>query len=65
LTGGRHWLQMPIQESQTANFGEANPAALLAVLDQQGNTVRPLGLRAVVGERGAAGHSEHAAARGV
>lgn len=49
LTGGKHWLKMPVQESQAANFGDGNPASLLAVLEQQGNTVHALGMKVVDG----------------
>ena len=49
VTGGRHWIQMPVQQSGTANLGGSNPASALAVLEQQGNTVRSLGTKIVGG----------------
>jgi hypothetical protein len=49
LTGGRQWLQMPLAQSQTASLGNSDPASLLAVLEQQGNTVRALGMKVVDG----------------
>jgi hypothetical protein len=46
---GRNWIQMPTQQSGSADFGATSPASSLTVLEQQGNTVRKLGTKIVGG----------------
>jgi len=49
LTGGRHWIQTPVQQSGTANLGGTDPSASLTLLEQGGNTVRTLGTKIIGG----------------
>jgi hypothetical protein len=49
LTGGRSWIQMPVQQSGSANIAGSSPASSLRVLAQQGNAVRKLGTKIVDG----------------
>jgi hypothetical protein len=49
LTGGRKWIQMPVQQSAAANLVGSDPVASLSTLEQQGSTVRVLGTRVIAG----------------
>jgi hypothetical protein len=49
LTGGREWIETPMQLSGSANLGATSPAASLAILEQRGNTVRSLGTKTIDG----------------
>jgi hypothetical protein len=46
---GRTWIQMPFQQSASANLAGANPASSLSLLERQGITVQTLGTRMVGG----------------
>jgi hypothetical protein len=49
LTGGREWIQMPTQQSGSANLIGSDPLSSLSVLEQRGNAVRMLGTKIVDG----------------
>jgi hypothetical protein len=49
LTGGRDWIQTPVQQSEDANLAGSDPLSSLSVLEQQGSTVRPLGSKTIDG----------------
>ena len=49
LTGGRSWIQLPVQQSATDVLAGSDPASSLSLLEQQGSTVRPLGSKTIDG----------------
>jgi hypothetical protein len=49
LAGGRKWIQMPVQESASANLVGSDPVTSLSTLEQQGSTVRVLGTQVIGG----------------
>jgi hypothetical protein len=49
LTGGRKWIQMPVQQSAAANLAGSDPVTSLSTLEQQGSTVRVLGTQVIDG----------------
>jgi hypothetical protein len=49
LTGGRKWIQMPVQQSASANLVGRDPVTSLSTLEQQGSTVRVLGTQVIGG----------------
>jgi hypothetical protein len=46
---GRTWIQMPFQQSASANLAGSDPASSLSMLEQQGSTVQTLGTRVIGG----------------
>jgi hypothetical protein len=50
VTGGRHWIQLPVQESASAYLGGIDPLASLTVLEQHGATVQSLGTKTIAGQ---------------
>jgi hypothetical protein len=49
LTGGRKWIQMPVQQSAAANLAGSDPVTSLSTLEQQGSTVRVLSTQVIDG----------------
>jgi hypothetical protein len=47
--GGRTWIQMPLEQSSSANLTDSDPLSALTVLEQQGDTVQGLGTKLVGG----------------
>jgi hypothetical protein len=50
LTGGRHWLKIPLPQSGSKTVTNGSPASSLAVLSQQGARVTPLGQQSIGGQ---------------
>ena len=52
LTGGPHWIDVPVPEQDSSHLGTGNvdPMVQLQVLEQQGATVTPLGTSTIEGE---------------
>jgi hypothetical protein len=46
---GRSWIQMPFQQSASADLAGSDPVSSLSLLEQEGSTVRPLGTRLIDG----------------
>ena len=49
FTGGRTWVQTPVQQSESAGLAGSDPLSSLSVLEQQGSTVRQLGSKTIDG----------------
>jgi hypothetical protein len=49
LPGGRTWMQMPLQQSASANLTGSDPVSSLTVLEEQGDAVHGLGTKLVDG----------------
>jgi hypothetical protein len=50
VTGGRHWIQVPVQQSGATYVGGSDPLVSLTVLEQHGTTVQALGTKTVAGQ---------------
>ena len=51
LTGGRHWIRLPLVQSDPATLTSGDPLAALSVLEAQGDSLTSLGTENIDGER--------------
>jgi hypothetical protein len=49
VTGGKNWIQLPVQTSSSASLTGSDPQTTLLLLEQHGDTVRNLGTMSVGG----------------